>query len=48
MTAFGIGTKSTGGPYDWPLLSAQVTNFFSSGALPVFNGMITHVNVQIG
>ena len=47
MTAFGIGTNSSFGPYDCPRFSAHLTNGFSSDALFDFSGTITQVKVQI-
>jgi hypothetical protein len=48
LTASGSGTKSSFGPKDWPLVSAQSMNLFSSGALLVLSGTIAQVKVQIG
>ena len=47
-TTFGIGRKSSGCPYDWPLVTAQLMNAFRSCALLVYSGTITQVKVQIG
>ena len=47
-TFLGIGTKRSLGPYCWPAVSAQKTNFFRSAALFEFSGRITYVKVQIG
>src|SRR5438105_3200131 len=43
-----MGTKRSLGPYCWPFVSAQKTNFRRSAALLVFSGRITYVKVQIG
>src|SRR4249920_2018234 len=48
LTAFGSGTKRSGGPYFCPAVTAQYTNCLNVCALsPDFVGMITYVKVEI-
>ena len=47
-TTAGSLMKSSGRPYDWPLVTAQSMNVLRAGALSVLSGTITQVNVQIG
>ena len=48
ITGFGIGAKTSGTPYGWPLVTAQSRKLFSSAALLVLAGTIAQVNVQTG
>src|SRR6185503_5396677 len=49
LTAFGIGTNMSAGPYDWPFEIAQPRSFLMSRALaPADFCTSTYVYVQIG